>query len=215
MLPITPPRFELSNPHINKVININDLGDINLIGKRGLSEISIESFFPKQNYYFCKVTPLDPQDYIDMILKWKNSSKPIRLIITDTSINIAVSIEEFLYGVKDGSGDVYFTLNLREYRFLKTYSKEVKSIPNEYTVRSGDTLWSIAKKETGNGNNYKVIEESAGIKTTDIRAGYKIPLTSGSTKYESPVLFNFRNQLNQYNATKSVSRVGRGGSLVI
>lgn len=184
MLPITPSRFELTNPHINKVVNINELGDINLIGKRGLSEISIESFFPKQNYYFCKTTPLDPQDYIDMILKWKDSNRPIRLIITSTSINIAVSIEDFSYGVKDGSGDVYFTLNLREYRFLKTYTKEVKSIPDEYIVRTGDTAWSIAKKATGDGNNYNVIAESNNIKPSAILGpGSKISLTTVKKRY--------------------------------
>lgn len=184
MLPITPSKFELTNPHINKVVNINELGDINLIGKRGLSEITIESFFPNQNYYFCKTTPLEPQTYIDMILKWKNSNKPIRLIITDSNINIAVSIENFIYGKRDGTGDLYFTLELKEYRFLKVNSmKEVKVIPDEYTVRDGDTLWSIAKKQTGNGNNYKVIQEPS----KPLIAGSKVPLAPKIKKYENPV----------------------------
>jgi basic membrane lipoprotein Med (substrate-binding protein (PBP1-ABC) superfamily) len=197
MLPVTPSGFELTNPHINKVVNINELGDINLIGKRGLSEISISGFFPKQNYYFCKTTPLDPQEYIDMIIKWKNSNKPIRFIITKTNINIAVSIENFIHGVKDGTGDVYFTLELKEYRFLKANNmREVKAIPDEYTVRTDDTLWTIAKKETGNGSNYKVIQKSNNLKPSEpLMAGYKVNFSSSKKLYESPVLGNLRNQL--------------------
>ncbi len=196
MLPITPSKFELTNPHLNKVVNINDLGDINLIGKRGLSEITIESFFPNQNYYFCKTTPLDPQEYIDMILKWKDSGKPIRLIITNTAINMAVAIENFTYGKRDGSGDMYFTLELKEYRFIKTYSKEVKSIPDTYTVRTDETLWAVAKKVTGNGSNYKVIQKSNEIKpSAPVTAGYKVNFSASKKLYESPVLGNLRNQL--------------------
>jgi len=213
MLPITPSEFELTNPHINKVVNINDLGDINLIGKRGLSEITIESFFPKQNYYFCKTTPLDPQKYIDMILKWKESGKPIRLIITDTSVNIAATIENFIYGVRDGTGDVYFTLELKEYRFLKVNSsREIKAIPDEYTVRTGDTLWSVAKKTTGNGSNYDVIKTSNNILPSEpVKTGDKILLSPAKGYYESPVLGNLRNQLD----TPSTSLVAKYKSPVL
>jgi len=193
MLPITPSNFQLKNPHINTIVNINELGDINLIGKRGLSEILIESFFPNQNYYFCKATPLDPQRYVDMILKWKDNNKPIRLIITKSNINIAASIENFTYGKRDGTGDIYFTLELKEYRFLKVNNmREVKAIPDEYTVRTSDTLWTVAKKTTGNANNYKVIAENNNIEPskpiqTSVR---KIVLAPSKTRYESPMLFN-------------------------
>jgi len=205
MLPITPSKFELTNPHINKVVNINDLGDVNIIGKKGLSEITIESFFPKQNYYFCKATPLDSQAYVDMILKWKNSRKPIRLIITDTQINIAVAIENFTYGVRDGTGDVYFTLELKEYRFLKVNAlREVKSIPDEYIVRTGDTLWTVAKATTGNGSNYEVVKTSNNILPSEpIKTGDKISIAPAKSYYENPVLGNLKNQLETPNTSLS------------
>ena len=40
-LPVTPSDFELSQRNNNTVININALGEINMIGKKGLESISL------------------------------------------------------------------------------------------------------------------------------------------------------------------------------
>lgn len=37
-----------------------------------------------------------------------------------------------------------------------------------YTVKKGDTLWSIAKKTLGDGNRYKEIQKVNGLKDTVI-----------------------------------------------
>lgn len=164
-LPVPPSNYSINNKSMNSTNNINEIGEINIIGNNGLREISIESFFPNRNYYFCKITPLAPYDYVNMLLKWKDSKKPIRLIITDTPINIAVTIESFEYGERDGTHDVYFSLELKEYRFININNKrEVKAIPQKYIVRDGDTLWSISKTTTGNGDNYKKIAKNNNIK---------------------------------------------------
>lgn len=46
-----------------------------------------------------------------------------------------------------------------------------------YTIKQGDTLWSIAKKHLGAGSRYKEIMTLNGMKSTGIRAGrtLKIP----------------------------------------
>lgn len=164
-LPVPPSNYSIDNKNINSVININEIGEVNMIGKSGLREISIDSFFPNREYYFCKTTPLAPYDYINMILKWKQSQKPIRLIITDTPINIAAAIESFEYGEKDGTGDVYYSLGLKEYRFVNVSTKrEVKAIPDKYIVRDSDTLWKISKATTGSGDNYKKIAKNNNIR---------------------------------------------------
>jgi hypothetical protein len=51
-----------------------------------------------------------------MIENWIDQKVPIRLIITDTNINKEFSIEGFSYREQDGTGDVYFSLDLKEYR---------------------------------------------------------------------------------------------------
>ena len=181
-LPVIPSSFEVSIPHQNTTVNITNLGEINLIGKTGLMSMTIESFFPNQQYNFCLYNGfLKPYEYIKQLIKWKNLGKPIRVIVTGTPINYAMAIESLTYSEVDGTGDVYFSLELKEYKFISTptvktattkngttlttptTTREVKSLPNSYVVKQGDTLWFIAKKLTGDGGNYKAIAQRNGI----------------------------------------------------
>ncbi|MBC8579910.1 hypothetical protein [Zhenhengia yiwuensis] len=178
-LPVTPSDFELSQRNNNTVININALGEINLIGKKGLASISLSSFFPAQEYYFCKYTGFPkPYECVKMIQKWRDSGRPIRLIITGTSINYAMTIENFIFSEQDGTRDVYFTLELREYVFTKQVKptkvttpngtqvtvpatkREAKPIPSKYKAQKGDNMYTVAKKTTGSMSNAKAIAKT-------------------------------------------------------
>ena len=178
-LPVTPSDLELSQRNNNTVININALGEINLIGKKGLASISLSSFFPAQEYYFCKYTGFPkPYECVKMIQKWRDSGRPIRLIITGTSINYAMTIENFIFSEQDGTRDVYFTLELREYVFTKQVKptkvttpngtqvtvpatkREAKPIPSKYKAQKGDNMYTVAKKTTGSMSNAKAIAKT-------------------------------------------------------
>ena len=104
-LPVTPSSFELSISTDNTTVNIQNIGEVNLIGKVGLANISIEGFFPNSEYSFCTYTgfPL-PMECVALIKKWQTSGRPIRLIITDTDINYAMAINTFSYGAEAGTG---------------------------------------------------------------------------------------------------------------
>lgn len=180
-LPVPPSGYEIEKSNNNESVNIDDLGEVNLLGKSNLANIPIETFFPAKEYPFCQYTGFPaPYDCVSMIEKWRTLEKPIRLIITDTDINMYCSIENFKHSEQDGTGDVYFTLELKEYRYInvkttsavtdsKGYikpctSRATKTVRNTYTVKAGDTLYIIAKKLTGNGANYKTIASKNGIK---------------------------------------------------
>lgn len=138
-IPVLPPSFEVETSNLNTVVNINELGNILLIGNSDLRKISIESFFPNQDYSFVTTkNRWDPYTYIESIERWRKSKKPIRLIITDTPINLALGIENFKYGERDGSGDVYYSLEMSEYIFtnLKEQSKKEYSPPSTSATNS-------------------------------------------------------------------------------
>jgi len=188
-LPVNPQEFQLTQGNTNTVVNVYNIGEINLIGKGRLAEITLESFFPAQEYTFCAYTGFPrPYECVAMIERWRQSGKPIRLIITETPINLACAIESFSYKEQDGTGDVYFTLELKEYRFVNvkttntttaaTTKREVsKTMPKTYVVKAGDTLWEIAKRFTGNGANYKLIAAKNNIKDpSKIYPGQKLVL---------------------------------------
>ncbi|MHC1750781.1 MAG: LysM peptidoglycan-binding domain-containing protein [Cellulosilyticaceae bacterium] len=187
-LPVTPSEFNIEEVQNNSSVNITNLGEINLIGKKGLVTMSLESFFPANPYYFCRYQDFPkPYDCVKLIKSWKASGKPIRVRITrgDTKhsfVNYAVAIESFSYGEHDGSGDVYFSLKLKEYVFIKAVKaqitntssgtnvsrpptkRETKGIAKSYTVKKGDTLYGIAKKLTGDATNAKAIAKRNKIK---------------------------------------------------
>lgn len=161
-LPVPPEEFKIQKGQNINTININDLGEIAVIGEGKLDKITISSFFPTQVYAFCQYSDFPkPYDCTKLIDKWRLSRKPIRLVITDTNINMLAAIESFEYGENDGSGDVYFDIQLTQYRPLKAESKESngtnleratdRTVPRTYRVLKGDTLWGISKKFYGTG----------------------------------------------------------------
>lgn len=172
VLPVPPPTIEISEASFNEKIRIVNLGEINLIGKRGLILLSISSFFPGKNSPHRRRATKESIEYKSLIQKWKRSGKPIRVIISDAEINLPMAIENFVYTVTEGSGDIKYTLELAEYRFLKasrvierkiepkTGLKErvsLKPSSKEHIVKPGDSLWAIAMKHLGDGNKFKMI----------------------------------------------------------
>lgn len=114
-LPVTPEEVSVQVANKNSTIDINNAGEYNMIGKTGLKSISLSSFFPAKEYYWVSDSP-QPWDYVDQIEEMRTSGKAVTLKISGTSISFDALIESFEYGVKDGSGDVYFTIALKEYR---------------------------------------------------------------------------------------------------
>lgn len=182
-LPVPPSTFSIIRGTEINTININSVGEVGIIGKGKLATIQLNSFFPNQEYSFVQYRGfLPPYDNVKLIEKWRNSGKPIRLIITETDINIACMIESFEYGEEDGTGDVYFTLSLKEFRFIKVTQVNTavtrnvdKEVPKFYVVKSGDTLWGIAKKLFGDGSKWKQIADKNNIKdATRLIVGTKL-----------------------------------------
>lgn len=182
-LPVNPPSISITDTHGYQDVTAAQLGEYTVIGKSMLSEFSFSSFFPRDfNSSYCARSPLpDPWDCVKTIQRWVASGQPMRLTITGTPINYAVTVRSFTYDPERGGspGDIYYDITFKEYVFVKARKagvakaaagKEKVAVsaagdtrpttgtkPTKYKVVSGDSLWKVAQKTLKDGDKWRTI----------------------------------------------------------
>lgn len=116
-LPVLPPTFTISKPQGLQTFETVSQGELQLIGSPKLKSISISTFFPVRDYPYLRDTSMKGWEYVYKIDTWIAQKLPIRLIITDTPINMAVAVKDFQYTIKT-DGDLWYTLELEEFNLL-------------------------------------------------------------------------------------------------
>ncbi|WP_066505554.1 LysM peptidoglycan-binding domain-containing protein [Abyssisolibacter fermentans] len=194
-IPVLPEEIEISSKSNNETTHVLGIGEISQIKDTKLLEISFSSFFPASPapYVVEKRNLQKPSYYIDFIEKIRSDKKPVELSISGMyDIDIPATIEKFDRSEKGGQpGDIYYNISFKEYKDYKVKEVDIKnvekdgetqtlieeksqrdsqkSIPKTYTVKKGDSLWKIAKKELGNGSKWEEI-----AKLNNLKANYVI-----------------------------------------
>ncbi len=188
-LPVTPGSFEVSKKYNNSSLDINSLGEINMLGKRGLQTIKFTGMFPNKPYSFANSLDDSPYSYVDKIDRLANSGKPCRIVISGTNISAQCTIDEFTHSEKDGTGDVYYSISLREYRNIqpdadvvnettglksrvaeaektKTVTARTKS-SMEMAIKAAQKAVTIAEQGQRELKMYKALVKSGGVSVGD------------------------------------------------
>lgn len=189
-LPIEPSSFERLTSVSYATEKVLNLGDVSMYDSKGLAKISFDVFFPNHEYSFNSYKNVkSPYECIKWLKKWEMEGASVRIILTGTDINQLMRITDLNYGEKDGTGDVYYTVDLVEHREIvipklepligtgsissinsnssNSTNRPVEKPPSTqktHTVGKGDSLWSLAKKYYGKGSVWKKIA-NANIKT--------------------------------------------------
>ena len=182
--PVVPPSIGVNRSNNIDTESVIKLGEVPIFNGTSLKTIEFTSFFPNQEYSFCDYTGfMKPYEFSEKIQKWMYEGKPLRVIVTDSPTNMQCLIQQFDTVEQDGTRDLYFTLNLLEYRPIEvpnlnnsntnsnSNNTQNTSRPNKVNTNSsnqqkthkvvkGDTLYDIAKKYYGNGNLYPKIKEA-------------------------------------------------------
>ena len=183
--PVVPSAIGVNRSNNIDTQSVLKLGEVPVFNGTSLKTIELTSFFPNQEYSFCDYTGfMKPYQFSEKIQKWMYEGKPLRIIVTDSPTNMQCLIQQFDTVEQDGTRDLYFTLNLVEYRPIEvpnlsnnnqssnSNNSQNISRPGEnndssnsnqqkiHKVVKGDSLWAIAQKYYGNGSLYPKIKEA-------------------------------------------------------
>lgn len=177
--PIVPSSIGVNRSNNIDTQAVIKLGEVPIFNGTSLKTIELTSFFPNQEYNFCDYTGfMKPYEFSEKIQKWMYEGKPLRVIVTDSPTNMQCLIQQFDTVEQDGTRDLYFTLNLLEYRPIEvsnlnnsssSSSSDNLTRPSEeitnntqktHKVVKGDCLWDIAQKYYGKGSLYPKIKEA-------------------------------------------------------
>ncbi|MCI1750934.1 MAG: hypothetical protein LKI17_06390 [Megasphaera cerevisiae] len=192
-LPVTPQKYTITSGQKNKVVDITQVGEALLFGMPKLRTLSFSVFFPDliHNYPFVVGDRKAPSECIELITKWREARLPVRIIITDTPVNLMMGIMDLEYWEQDGSRDIYYTLSLTEYKDLNTPQANndklvdditgLKDRPTDATQPTQATIWQqgadildAAKKAYGDYNHWRRIVESNDLTDLAINNASKL-----------------------------------------
>jgi LysM repeat protein len=183
--PITPAELSIKVGSKNKVVTLIGEGDINILKSPSLIEVEFEARFPMRKYPYSREVSSFEQ-YFNKFKELKEDKKSFRFIVARTTpngtrtwdTNLLMALEDFeLTEDADEGDDVLISFKLKQYKEYGVKTLKVASSKPEttstsntprstdnkgtksetHTVKSGDTLWSIAKKYYDNGAKYMVI----------------------------------------------------------
>ncbi|HEK4983699.1 TPA: LysM peptidoglycan-binding domain-containing protein, partial [Clostridioides difficile] len=208
--PIPPPKLEIKVTNKNKTVDLINTGEVNILKKEGLSEISFEAEFTHNKLPFYRGTFRDVQFFLSKLELLKTDCKPFQFIVSREmggkvlfNTNMKVSLEEYnIVEDADNGSDVKVAIKLKQYRDYST-KKLVPATPEKtnygrtptpvmkpkefrpdssnkpngktYTVKAGDSLWSICQKQLGNGSLYKKVYELNKTMMDKANKGKKVP----------------------------------------
>lgn len=172
MFPVNPEEVNISRQKGLETINVLSYGEYDFPQGERIKEISFSSFFPKvYDKSYCKYANIpDPLDAMNLLNTFLAAKTPLRLIITETPINVPVFLATHNTTLRGAeTGDILFDVTFRTWRDLKISTKsgskgtktasrtDLKEPAKTYTVKTGDSLSKIAKLELGNSSQWKRI----------------------------------------------------------
>ena len=166
-IPYNPESYKVVEGSNEKTVSVAGLGSVTVKSGKSPLTISFSSFFSSEAEPGLELEDegdlLTPNEYDQIIRRWKNGTQPVHLVITNTNINGYFSISTYTAEEEGGDvGKIQYTLSLKQYgsgasgngtlgsgnaliRRIDVDPYNLPSVPETYAVQKNDTLQSIAK----------------------------------------------------------------------
>lgn len=169
-LPMNPEQIQAQDAAHMESYNVLIEGGVEI--PRGIepTAISWDGIFPgeaRKDQPFVKSWQ-PPKTIINILNSWKAGGTHVRLLVTETPLNLDVYVKGIQHTYSGGFGDCQYHLDLVQVRSLmiannssngkmgskKPSRRTRRETPKTYTVKNGDTLWGISKRYSGSGSNF-------------------------------------------------------------
>lgn len=150
LCPVAPSKLQLKIKGQNKSLTLINEGQVNMLKKPGLTEISFDLLLPNVKYPFAQYKNefVNAQYFLDELEKLQTSMKPFQFIVTRTfpngkmlfDTNMKVSLES--YDIKEEAKqgfDVIASVKLKQYREYGTKTCTISTESNKTTASVQNT----------------------------------------------------------------------------
>ena len=183
-----PEELRVKTSGLFRTFNVIESGEIKLPKGEQLKDISWHGLLPGAGmlmYPFIKHSAWeDPQEIIKVLERWKSGGEKLRLLVTETPVNLDVFIKSFDWRAKGGLGHYDYDID-----FIAAKTLQVRTVAEADAARSQaktdaslalrlralkkskagmligkiNTIFEVAKLLTGNGGSWDKIASGAGI----------------------------------------------------
>lgn len=171
--------------------NVVELGEIKIPKGEQLTGISWRGILPGAGillYPFVQHAAWDrPDELIKIFQRWREKGKKLKLLITQTPVNLDVYVKNFDYTAKGGAGDYSYDIDLIAAKTLRVQTVQEADATREREQSNAfnltraalkpkigmyigymNTAWSVAQMLRGNGGSWQNLLGQNGIASPDL-----------------------------------------------
>lgn len=161
--------------------NIIEKGEVKLPKGERLTQLSWSGLFPGANVlvhnFVSQSAWQSPQELVRTISRWREAGDKIKVLVTQTPINLDCYIKSFDYEMSGGQGNIKYEIDLiaakemkvmtveeadaarqqREQEQAQQLQERAKMNRTGETVQNIDNAWNLAQALTGNGDWERVV----------------------------------------------------------